>query len=333
MEIELPGDLKEIPTKLEKFSSTVSSLTTQSKIKTLDAIPILFNKLTEALDRFAQAVQDASQKAGDQGVPSAVQAGTHPAEGEKNTRQVTITHLFKQRTKKDVEKANLNKQPILTTTQTTTVIPPIIPTTLQLQSPFLSSSSKSSPQPEGELIKKDQGKKVISSKDVEEEGTKSDSDDANLTGSKRIEESVKADLAKQEVELGKDELVDLLGIDVVTGFYKAKLQYDKYCDKRLNRKGQSKITNYDVLTTKGPITLKACPNKKGAGWSTIYGKIKTRKDYLHKTEAELEINFSIPFSEQDSLDKLNDHARKKRKHDDDIHDYFRSTKKYNHPFI
>ncbi|GJR00430.1 hypothetical protein Tco_0523414 [Tanacetum coccineum] len=74
--------------------------------------------------------------------------------------------------------------------------------------------------------------------------------------------------------------------------------------------------------------MQACPNKKGARWFTIYGKIKTRIDYLHKTEDELEIDFSKPFSEQDPLDKLNDLARKKRKHADDIHDYFRSTKKF-----
>ncbi|GKE73956.1 hypothetical protein Tco_1535997, partial [Tanacetum coccineum] len=164
----LPTELKELPSKFNDLTGEIKDQVSnvQSKIKTLDAIPILLNKLTEALDRFAQA------------------------EGEKNTRQVTITHLFKQRTEKDVEKANLNKQPIPTTTQTTTVIPLIIPTTLQLQSPFLSSSSKSSPQPEGELIKKDKGKKAMSSKDAEEEGTKSDSDDVNLTGSK-VESSKK----------------------------------------------------------------------------------------------------------------------------------------------
>ncbi|GJX26448.1 hypothetical protein Tco_0232744 [Tanacetum coccineum] len=51
-------------------------------------------------------------------------------------------------------------------------------------------------------------------------------------------------------------------------------------------------------------------------------------DYLHKIEVELEIDFSKPFSEQDPLDKLNELARKKRKHANDIQDYFRSTKKY-----
>ncbi|GKD86425.1 hypothetical protein Tco_1357579 [Tanacetum coccineum] len=109
----------------------------------------------------------------------------------------------------------------------------------------------------------------MSSKDAEEKDDESDSDEANVTDpmgksskpkklkkfdfvteggdhihlteeqireKKRIEELVKADLAKQEVEVGKEELVDLLGIDVMKGFYKAKLQYDKYYDKMLNRR-------------------------------------------------------------------------------------------------
>ncbi|GJY57030.1 hypothetical protein Tco_0456145 [Tanacetum coccineum] len=49
---------------------------------------------------------------------------------------------------------------------------------------------------------------------------------------------------------------------------------------------------------------------------------------LHKTEAELEIDFNKPLGEQDPIIKLNDLARKKRKHADDIHDYSRSTKRY-----
>ncbi|GJU98249.1 hypothetical protein Tco_1327520 [Tanacetum coccineum] len=73
---------------------------------------------------------------------------------------------------------------------------------------------------------------------------------------KRIEESLKAELAKQEVEKVKDELVDLMGIDVVTQYYNKKLMYDKYYDKMLKRRKSSKITNYDVLIKKGPITLK-----------------------------------------------------------------------------
>ncbi|GJW30789.1 hypothetical protein Tco_0047664 [Tanacetum coccineum] len=129
----------------------------------------------------------------------------------------------------------------------------------------------------------------MASKDAEKEGTDSEYDDANLAGSrvesskqkklkqfyfiikkgkhiyltadqikeqKKLEELAKADMAKQEVKLGKEELVDLLGINVVTKYYIAKLQYEKYYDKLLNRRAQSRITNYDVLTRKSLITLK-----------------------------------------------------------------------------
>ncbi|GKB98214.1 hypothetical protein Tco_0984351 [Tanacetum coccineum] len=106
LEIDLLGDLKEIPTKLEKLSSIILISSIQAKIKTLDALISLLNKVTEALDKFAHAIKVASHKAGDHSVPLAGQASTHPAEGEKNTRQATIS-LFKQRTKKDAKKENL----------------------------------------------------------------------------------------------------------------------------------------------------------------------------------------------------------------------------------
>ncbi|GKD87209.1 hypothetical protein Tco_1358363, partial [Tanacetum coccineum] len=73
---------------------------------------------------------------------------------------------------------------------------------------------------------------------------------------KRIKESAKAKVAKHEVEVRREELIDLLVPDVVSKYYKAKLQYDKYCDKMLNRREKSRITNYDAMTRKGPITLK-----------------------------------------------------------------------------
>ncbi|GJV13837.1 hypothetical protein Tco_1355378 [Tanacetum coccineum] len=175
---------------------------------------------------------------------------------------------------------------------------------------------------------------------------------------KRIEESLKANMAKKEEELGKEELVDLLGIDVVTNVYKAKIKYDKYCDKMMNRRALGKITNSDFLTKgKGPITLKlyrddgsnetipnfkasdlhlsewkeviqVFPKRTRAGWTTIYSQIQTRMENMYKNEQELEIDFNKPLGEQDPIIKLNDLARKKMKHADDIHDYFKSTKKY-----
>ncbi|GJZ20534.1 hypothetical protein Tco_0557124 [Tanacetum coccineum] len=118
LEIELPGELKEIPTKLEDFTKTVTSLTSQvaelktlkwellakflsvptkfevihAKLKTLDALLCLLHKVTNVLNQFAQAI--ASKKTKDDNVPSAGQAGTQPAEGEKNINQATISQLF-----------------------------------------------------------------------------------------------------------------------------------------------------------------------------------------------------------------------------------------------
>ncbi|GJT44882.1 hypothetical protein Tco_0953597 [Tanacetum coccineum] len=117
LELELPGDLKDIPSKLEDFTKSVTSLTSQitelknlqwelpveflslpvriasvqAKLKTIDALPGLLLNVTKSLNKFAQVFDSASSKAGDQGVPSAGQADTMPAEGEKNTNQATIS--------------------------------------------------------------------------------------------------------------------------------------------------------------------------------------------------------------------------------------------------
>ncbi|GKA46584.1 hypothetical protein Tco_0739467 [Tanacetum coccineum] len=103
----------------------------------------------------------------------------------------------------------------------------------------------------------DKGKKAMSLKDAEEVSTESDSDDETtyVPGS-MVESSKKKDLKRREGEMRKEELVDLLSIEVVNKYYNDKLQYDRYRDKMLNRRAKSRITNYDILTRKGPITLK-----------------------------------------------------------------------------
>nr|GEZ04068.1 retrovirus-related Pol polyprotein from transposon TNT 1-94 [Tanacetum cinerariifolium] len=225
-------------------------------------------------------------------------ADTHPAEWEKNTRQATITQLFKQRTKKDAEKANLKTQQMPTTT---TITSPIIPTTTQLQSPFLPKIIKEQKRIK-ESIKADMAKKeeVVGKEELIDLlgiDIVTEVDHAHLTKEiikeqKRIKESIKADMAKKEEVVGKEELIDLLGIDIVTE------------------------------------VMQACPKRTRAGWTTIYEQIQTRMENLHKTEQELRFDFNKPLGEQDPLEKLSDLARKKRKHADDIHDYFRSTKRY-----
>ncbi|GJW98612.1 hypothetical protein Tco_0180420 [Tanacetum coccineum] len=143
------------------------------------------------------------------------------------------------------------------------------------------SGESSPPQPEGELIKKDKGKKAVSSKDAGKEGTESESNEE-----------------------------------------------DKLTGSMVRSSKPNKLKQFDFKLKKGTYYTEGLSKQKKARWSTIYEKIKKRMDYLHKTKAELEIDFSKPFSEQDPLDKLNDLAIKKRKHVDDIHDYFRSTKKF-----
>ncbi|GJX42474.1 ribonuclease H-like domain-containing protein [Tanacetum coccineum] len=81
-------------------------------------------------------------------------------------------------------------------------------------------------------------------------------EEEQINQQKKIEEEAKAEAAKRESEVIKEELIDLLGPEVVNKYYNDKLQYDRYCDKMLNRRAISKITNCDVLTRKGPITLK-----------------------------------------------------------------------------
>nr|GEV99108.1 hypothetical protein [Tanacetum cinerariifolium] len=221
------------PTELKELSSKFNELTEEVKGLLLNVI--------KALNKFTQVLDSASSKARDQSVSSAGQADTMPAEEEKNTNYATISHLFQKRAKKNAEK-NLNSQQ-------PKPIPPIITTTTQMQSPF-QSLPKSSSQPEGEHIKKDKGKKEMSSEEAEKESTNigfNDNDETHVTGSmvessktkklkkfdfitedgkhihltedkinqqKKIEEEAKAKVAKHEGQVRKAKLVDLLGPEV-----------------------------------------------------------------------------------------------------------------------
>nr|GEX19331.1 hypothetical protein [Tanacetum cinerariifolium] len=156
-------------------------------------------------------------------------------------KRMKIKKFMLKRITKDATKENLNTQQIPTTSH---VVPPITTTTAQFQSPLLSSPQKNSSKPEGELIK-NKGKEAMSHKETKEEESKTSSEPTvRLTGSmvkssknkhlkkfyfvtekgdhlhlteeqimeqKRIEESVKANMSKKEVEIRKEELVDLMG--------------------------------------------------------------------------------------------------------------------------
>ncbi|GJT21921.1 retrovirus-related pol polyprotein from transposon TNT 1-94 [Tanacetum coccineum] len=127
----------------------------------------------------------------------------------------------------------------------------------------------------------------------------------------------------------KNELIDLLGKDVVTQYYTKKLLFDKYYDKILKRKKNPKITNCEVLTKKGPITLKIYREDGSEEVISNLKVMKTREDQLTQTEQELKIGLNQPFKEQDPLDELTDLANKKRKRTGDTTDHSKSSKKHN----
>ncbi|GKD94753.1 hypothetical protein Tco_1374590, partial [Tanacetum coccineum] len=233
-ELELATEriLKEFLQNLKSLQRLLQVALVQAKLKTLDALPGLFLNVTKVLNKFAQVLDSALSKAGDQ----------------------------------------------------------------------------SSSQPEGENIKKDKGKKAMSSKDAEE----------------KIEEDAKAEAARRECKIRKEELIDLLGPEVVNkkGPITLKIYREDDTSKIILEFKAS-----DLHLGKWREVVTACPNKKSKGWTSIYKQIHERMDYLHTTKAELGIDLDRPLSEQDPLDRLNDLANKKRKHADDIHDFFRANKR------
>ncbi|GJR10075.1 hypothetical protein Tco_0792727 [Tanacetum coccineum] len=81
----------------------------------------------------------------------------------------------------------------------------------------------------------------------------------------------------------KDELVDLLGTNIVTRYYK----------------------------------------NKEDGSEEVISNLKTRLDQLTQTEQELRIDLNKPLKEQDSLNELNELANQKRKRTSDLKDHSR----------
>ncbi|GJW58540.1 hypothetical protein Tco_0105271 [Tanacetum coccineum] len=176
----------------------------------------------------------------------------------------------------------------------------------------------------GFMVESSKKKKVKKFDFVTEGGDHVHLTEEQISAQKKIEEDAKAEAAKQEGEIIRAELVDLLGPEVVEKYYNDKLRYT-------GEDGTSevipKFKANDLHLGEWREVVKACPNRKGKGWKSIYKQIQERMDYLHTNEAELGIDLDKLLSEQDPLDKLNDLANKKRKNADDIHDFFRANKR------
>ncbi|GJW17905.1 hypothetical protein Tco_0025341 [Tanacetum coccineum] len=122
----------------------------------------------------------------------------------------------------------------------------------------------------------------------------------------------------------KDELINLLGKDVVTQYYTKKLLFDKYFFKILQRKKIPKIINCEVFTKKGPIILKIY---REDGSDEVISTLKVSDLHsaewreLTQTEQKLKIDLNQPLKEQDPLNELIDLANKKRKRTSDLRDH------------
>ncbi|GJZ76777.1 hypothetical protein Tco_0641449 [Tanacetum coccineum] len=118
LELDFPSELKEIPAKVEKLEcfklklpanlialpGTLTNVSSQvEKLKVLDVIPDIINKVFVSLDRFADAISSASNNAETFGVPSSETTFTLlvGGEGENVTNvderprnQPNVAHLF-----------------------------------------------------------------------------------------------------------------------------------------------------------------------------------------------------------------------------------------------
>ncbi|GJW34933.1 hypothetical protein Tco_0057853 [Tanacetum coccineum] len=192
LEIEIPGDLKEIPEKLNAFQSVVSrqvsSITAQlSKLKVLDALPSLLSKVTEALSRFATVIASASLTTGGTNVPLVGQAGTHPAEGEKNTKQATITqpplNLKGELVKKKCKEVMSHKE---------------------VEEKECESDSESAVRLLGSIVESSKQMSLKNFAFVNEQGESFLMTEEEIENQKKVDQDIKVDVAKKKVELGRE---------------------------------------------------------------------------------------------------------------------------------
>ncbi|GJU11786.1 hypothetical protein Tco_1134182 [Tanacetum coccineum] len=171
-----------------------------------------------------------------------------------------------------------------------------------MQTP-LQSPPRSSSKPEGEHIKKDKGKNIMSSEEAEKESTESDK--AHVTGSmvksSKVKKLKKFDFVAEDgrhIHLSEEQINNQKKLEE-----EAKAEAAKQEGEGPTFKVYREDDTYEVIPNfkvsdlhlgEWREVMKACPNRKGKGWQTIYDQIQTRMDYLHTTEAELGINLDIP---------------------------------------
>ncbi|GKA00170.1 hypothetical protein Tco_0672720 [Tanacetum coccineum] len=124
------------------------------------------------------------------------------------------------------------------------------------------------------MVESSKKKKLNKFDFVTEEGDHVHFTEEQIKEQKSIEESVKADLAKKEEVVGKEELIDLLGI-YVKGPITLKVFRDDGTDEVIPNFKAS-----DLHLSEWREVMQACPKRTRAGWTTNYEQIKTRMENM-----------------------------------------------------
>nr|GEV57887.1 hypothetical protein [Tanacetum cinerariifolium] len=109
----------------------------------------------------------------------------------------------------------------------------------------------------GSMIKSSKEKKLKKFDFVTEDGRHIHLSEEQINNQKKLEEEAKAEAAKQEGDVRKAELLDLLGIEVV---HKEDDTYEVILNFKVS----------DLHLGEWREVMKACPDRKGKGWQTIY---------------------------------------------------------------
>ncbi|GKF05430.1 hypothetical protein Tco_0036098 [Tanacetum coccineum] len=126
------------------------------------------------------------------------------------------------------------------------------------------------------MVKYSKVKKLKKFDFVTEDGRHIHLSEEQINNQKKLEEETKAEAAKQEGEVRKVELIDLLGPEVV--HKKGPITFKVYREDGI----YEVIPNFkvsDLHHGEWREVMKACPDRKGKGWQTIYDQIQTRIDY------------------------------------------------------
>ncbi|GJZ28520.1 hypothetical protein Tco_0573167 [Tanacetum coccineum] len=200
--------------KLEEYVQRLSQVLSSQGAE-LKPLKYLATNVTKAMNNYCSGFRFCLTKVRDKSVSFSKPSYTKPAEKEKNTNQATSPQLFQRQAKKNAEKKpkqpttyHLFQQSLRTTTPCNL---------LPLQ------STRKLPLNQGGATQMNKGKRFDF---VTEDGEHVHLTKEQINQQKKIEEEAKAEAARREGEIRKEELIDLLGPEVVNNSVPFSLSVD-----------------------------------------------------------------------------------------------------------